>query len=128
MPEIKALAEWLAMGGRLVLCVGPAGRPGSPAGRSAGRASPPAASRRWSRLRQTGAIEVVQRQLPAVDRWPIPRVVCACRCWPTSSGVVEIREADLPLVIRQARGFGQLVFLALDPDQPPLANWPTAAG
>jgi hypothetical protein len=39
------------------------------------------------------------------------------------SGVVEIREADLPLLVRQARGFGQLVYLALDPDQPPLANW-----
>jgi len=40
-----------------------------------------------------------------------------------TSGVVEIREADLPLLVRQARGFGQVVYLALDPDQPPLANW-----
>ena len=38
-------------------------------------------------------------------------------------GTIEAREADLPLVIRTARGFGQIVFLAADLDAPPLAQW-----
>ena len=38
-------------------------------------------------------------------------------------GTIEAREADLPLVICTARGFGQIVFLAADLDTPPLAQW-----
>ncbi len=41
-------------------------------------------------------------------------------------GVVEVRELDLPLVIRTARGLGQVVFLAADLDQPPLSRWSDA--
>jgi hypothetical protein len=38
-------------------------------------------------------------------------------------GKVEAASGRLPLVIRGARGFGQVVFLAADLDQPPLADW-----
>ena len=38
-------------------------------------------------------------------------------------GIVEAREADLPLVVRQGRGFGQILFLAAELDQPPLNRW-----
>ena len=38
-------------------------------------------------------------------------------------GRIEAAKADLPLVIRSPRGFGQVVFLAADLDQPPLAGW-----
>ena len=36
---------------------------------------------------------------------------------------VEAADGGLPLVVRDARGFGQVVFLAADLDQPPLADW-----
>ncbi len=39
------------------------------------------------------------------------------------SGRVELGEADLPLVVRQARGFGQVLFLAGDLDEQPLRGW-----
>ena len=39
-------------------------------------------------------------------------------------GTIEAREADLPLVVRTARGFGQVMFVAADLDQPPLDKWP----
>ncbi len=32
--------------------------------------------------------------------------------------------ADLPLVIRARQGLGEVTFVALDPDAPPLAEWP----
>ena len=39
-------------------------------------------------------------------------------------GTIEAHEADLPLVIRTARGFGQIMFVAADLDRPPLDKWP----
>ena len=39
-------------------------------------------------------------------------------------GTVEASDADLPLVIRTARGFGQVIFFAGDLDEPPLRAWP----
>ena len=38
-------------------------------------------------------------------------------------GTVEASDADLPLVIRTARGFGQVIFFAGDLDEPPLKAW-----
>jgi hypothetical protein len=119
-PRIKALAEWLQMGGRLLLCAGQQAdqvlRPGGPLAAFA-----PGRFQEMTRLRQMGAIEsFCGSTLPLTPADPegLPVPVLA-----DAGGVVEIREADLPLLVRQARGFGQLVFLALDPDQPPLANW-----
>ena len=39
-------------------------------------------------------------------------------------GMIEAQEADLPLVIRTPRGFGQILFVAADLDRPPLDKWP----
>jgi hypothetical protein len=38
-------------------------------------------------------------------------------------GTVEARDADVPLVVRTARGFGQVIFFVGDLGQPPLAAW-----
>ncbi len=38
-------------------------------------------------------------------------------------GIVEAREADLPLIVRTPRGFGQIIFVAADLDQGPLGKW-----
>ena len=45
-------------------------------------------------------------------------------------GVVEASDGGLPLVIRTARGFGQVIFVAADLDQSPLNKWvgPADAG
>jgi hypothetical protein len=41
-------------------------------------------------------------------------------------GQVDVfgRGNDLPVVVRSPRGFGELVFVGLDLDRPPLADWP----
>ena len=39
-------------------------------------------------------------------------------------GETILSEADLPLIVRRARGFGQIVFLAGDLDEGPLDRWP----
>ena len=72
---------------------------------------------------QTGALESYagsRTSVPlgdAVKSLRVPRLVGV-------RGTIEAHEADLPLIIRTAHGFGQVLFLAADLDQPPLSTWP----
>ena len=50
------------------------------------------------------------------DGWSVPQIADV-------TGVVEVREANVPLVVRRAHGFGEVVFVALDVDRAPVADW-----
>jgi hypothetical protein len=120
-PQVQALDQWIRMGGKLVLCVGAEGdqvlHPQMPFARFA-----PGAFEKMSLLAQTGALETycdVSQPVPGVELGHELRTARLSGV----EGVVEVREKDQPLVIRTARGFGQVMFLALDPDQPPLSHW-----
>lgn len=122
-PQLSALDEWLQMGGRLVLCVGGEGErilgEGAPLARFA-----PGRFQKLVLLRQTGALEAY-----AASSIPVPHAAGGRQELRASllsqvDGVVEAREANLPLVVRQARGFGQVVFLAVDPELAPFDQWP----
>ena len=55
----------------------------------------------------------------------VPRIAIECGV-PRLAGVdglVEVREGDVPLVVRTSRGFGEVVFVAIDLNVPPLAGW-----
>jgi hypothetical protein len=121
-PQIEALDSWVRQGGRLLLCAG------SQADRIARPESP------WSRflpgrlkamvgLHQTGQLETyagstipVPLGVAGPDELRVPQLVDV-------KGVVELCEADLPLLVRTASGFGEAAFLATDLDQPPLLTW-----
>jgi hypothetical protein len=121
-PQIEALDMWIRQGGRLLLCAG------TQAGRVARPESP------WSRflpgrlkamveLRQTGVLETyagssipVPLGVAGPAELRVPHLVDV-------QGVVELSEANLPLVVRSARGFGQATFLATDLELPPLCSW-----
>jgi len=120
---LAALDEWISLGGKLLLCVG------SQAEEVLGPASPlrrfaPGRLEKMVPLRQTAALETYCRSSTAVptissgrrDQLRVPRLA-------ELSGITEAHEADLPLVVRTARGFGQVVFLALDLAEPPLSQW-----
>ncbi len=119
-PQVIALERWIRMGGRLVLCVG------SRAEEVLGEDSPwaafaPGKLSRMVDLRQTRALESYAAGEMAIetedeDGLRIPRLLQV-------QGTIEAREADLPLVVRTARGLGQIVFLAADLDRGPLAKW-----
>ena len=120
-PQVEALDQWIRLGGKLVFCVGAQGdqvlHGQMPFARFA-----PGAFDKMSLLAQTGALETycdVSQPLPGGE---LGRELRAARLREVD-GVVEVRENDLPLVVRTARGFGQVVFLALDPDLPPLSHW-----
>jgi hypothetical protein len=115
--QIDALDRWVRMGGRLVLAAGAHAEQVLGAGRPLARFAPGRLDRAVS-LRQTGALESYAQSTIPIPRGEIPvaRIL-------EPAGKVEIAEADLPLVIRVARGFGQIVVLTADLDRPPLSDW-----
>jgi hypothetical protein len=121
-PRLEALDQWVQMGGKLVLCVG------AEAAAVLGKDAPlarfaPGRYEQMVSLRQSAALEAycgssVAAMQAGAGETPlrVPRLAGV-------KGTIEAREADLPLVIRTARGFGQVVFLAADLDGAPLAQW-----
>ena len=136
--QAKALDEWVRRGGRLVLCVGknaplvldPRHRDESnptdaedllhPLSRFApGRF----AGDEMATLRSAGELEKYSDQKKPVEavgnelRLSIPRLSDV-------DGFVEVSEgANLPLVVRSAYGFGEVVFVSVDLDLAPLSRW-----
>jgi hypothetical protein len=120
--RVEALDRWVRLGGRLVLSAGSrAGEvfgPGAPLARFA-----PGRFAGVVPLHQTGALETFARSpspIPSPAGQPTGLSVARLAA---VEGRVEAAESDLPLVIRTPRGFGQVIFLAADLDQPPLAQW-----
>lgn len=135
-PQIEALEQWVQMGGKLILCVGSQaeefhGGDGllTPLSRFLpGRLQTNTVSGKEKvtivELRQMGELETYCASLvpiPPQDPGDVAEV-------PKLSdvhvdGMIEAREADLPLVVRAPRGLGQIVFFAGDLDREPLSRW-----
>ncbi len=118
--RLRALQQWLQMGGRLVICAGAQSETvfasGSPL-----RSFLPGRLDKLVSLRQTAALEMYTGSRAALlqghgGQMRVPRLVDV-------QGVIEASEADLPLVVRRAQGFGQVVYLAGDLDAAPLNQW-----
>jgi len=122
--QIEALDEWVRLGGKLVLCAGSQAMAvlagDAPLGRFA-----PGRVEAVAELRQAGAWEIYAgstEPLPLAVRGSarggmrVPQLADV-------EGNVEVREGGSPLLVRTARGFGQVVFVAADLDRPPLDSW-----
>ncbi len=122
-PQIAALAEWVEMGGTLVLGVG----------RSAGellseggplRPLAPGKFQQLVPLRQASTLESYSASTASISPLVGPRQELRAPRLIDVQGAVEAREGkDLPLVIRRVSGFGQVVFAAVDLDLPPMSQW-----
>lgn len=117
-PELAALEEWVRMGGTLVLSVGTQAeaimKQGGPLADLV-----PGTLQKMVTLRRTGALETyahASSALPSKSELQVPQLGQV-------QGVVEARDADLPLVVRTQRGLGQVVFVAVDLNQRPVADW-----
>jgi hypothetical protein len=120
--QTQALDDWVRMGGRLVLCAGSQAEKTIAVGMPLGRFAP-GRLERMVPLRQTGALESYCGSRSGVPQTGGAKTVLRVPRLADVQGTVEAREADLPLVVRTARGFGQVIFLAADLDQPPLRDW-----
>ena len=125
MPEgarLDALEQWIRMGGRLVLCVGSQADEVLAQDSALKRFSPGRLEKIFP-LTQTGALETYSGGSAAVPQGPDGKLSIQAAKLSDIQGIVEAREADLPLVIRTPHGFGQIVFVAADLDQGPLSKW-----
>jgi hypothetical protein len=125
--RFDALADWVRMGGRLLLAVGPKGAevlaPEAPLARFA-----PGKFTEMIPLRQTGVLEIFAGTSERLDRavgggafrLEVPKLVDV-------RGRIEAYEGnhprDLPLVVRSPFGLGEVTFVGLDLDRPPFATW-----
>ncbi|MGE3780957.1 MAG: hypothetical protein AB7F89_27460, partial [Pirellulaceae bacterium] len=122
--QVSALRRWVELGGKLILCVGAHGETLLGAEGSWSALAPGPFAQQTS-LRNTSVLESfagATTQLPAGTEG-IPMTMLG-----PVSGRIELSEPAAggmrPLVVRRAYGLGQVVFVALDLDRPPLANWP----
>lgn len=117
--QAKALDQWVRMGGKLVLCVGLQGEKLLKQGQALA-AFAPGTFQGTVPLPQTAALETYAGSSTAVP--PTDRAMLVARL-ADAQGKIEAAEGDLPLVVRTPRGFGQILFVAADLDQPPLSKW-----
>jgi hypothetical protein len=124
VPRLAAIDRWVQLGGRLVFL----------AGRNASKligddqplnAFVPGKFDDVIRLPQTRPLENFIES-PALIGATGPNLAIATPRLTDVSGHVEIygRSNELPVVVRSAHGFGEICFVGLDLDQPPLAGWP----
>jgi hypothetical protein len=129
--RLNALRRWVASGGKLVVLFGgraEADRAADAAGRAAFTALAEFLPGRFlnvDRLPQTDAVEHYAQSDVAIA--PGMRSELSVVQLENPIGRVELfgqRGATWPLVIREPRGLGEITFVGLDWDVPPLANWP----
>ena len=121
-----AIFLWARQGGKLVVCANQCAEQGLALGYMPriGKLSEPVTLRKATSLEHYADIpnredlgdSFGSKNLDV----PVPRLTDV-------TGKIEcydgVRPTDLPLVIRQPFGFGELVFVALDWDAPPIAGW-----
>jgi len=120
-PRIAALDEWVGLGGRLVLCVGQEAE-------TVLRGEPQSALAQFvpGRLKEIVSVRLASAweiYCGSAARIPVPSGGIRLPHLVDVQGRVEAADGPLPLVIRGARGFGQVVFVAADLDRPPMAEW-----
>ena len=123
-----ALRQWITLGGRLILCAGGNGEEMlGPSGPLASLA--PGEFVRVQTFRSIPSLETYVRSSQALDtidgrrRRPELRVSLL----ENTRGRMEAYETSpdgrRPIVVRAPHGLGQVVFVAVDLDQPPFSDW-----
>ncbi len=123
--RLRALRRWVELGGRLIWFVGRQ-TPTVLAVESPWADLAPGTFEQMVTLRRTSALEQFSKSkhpVPTSRGEPpveVPQLV-------DHQGSVQVwaahRPQDIPLIVRAPRGFGEIVFVGLDLDQAPLAQW-----
>ncbi len=121
---MQALGEWVRLGGRAILFVG------SNADVVIGAGGPLAALAPGAYVDMVSVDDLRPLENYVKDNEPLPgrgRMRTSIPRLQNLHGDVELalggRENRLPLVVRARQGLGEVVFVALDVDTPPLQNW-----
>ena len=126
--QLAALDQWVRLGGRLILSIGKAGAQVLAEGQPLARFAPGRFVESLP-LRQSTALEAFAGTNDRLDRvveqqgnfrLDVPKLVDV-------RGKIEAYEGnhprDLPLVVRAPWGLGEVIFVGVDIDSPPLSRW-----
>lgn len=120
--KLAALDEWIRLGGKLLLSVGRNAeevcRPDSPLAQFV-----PGEFKEMITLRQAASLEAYSNSDLPISSTGGGRFALEVPLLGDVTGAVEVSDSALPLVVRSARGLGQIVFLAFDPELPPFDTW-----
>lgn len=122
-PQVAALRQWVRLGGRVLLA---AGRHTEATLAQAPWLAEflPGRLQRMISLRQASALENYVGGGAAMPRLaPGDRLDLRVPYLDEVAGQIEAHEANLPLVVRRSLGFGQVVFAAVELDDPTLRAW-----
>jgi hypothetical protein len=122
-PRLKAIDEWVRMGGRLLLLVGSQAEEVLAQGAPLARFVPGRLAEVIA-LRSTAVLETYAgstKPVPGASGGPqaglrVPRLVDV-------RGTVEAADGDVPLIVRAPYGLGQVIFVAADLEGPPFSAW-----
>ena len=121
-PQFDALDQWLRLGGKMLISLGAQASQALQESPALADLIPGRFSRTIS-LHQAGALETYVPDAKPIETEDSSELRVARLT--AVIGSVEAHEADVPLVIRAGRGFGQVVCLAVDLEGPPLQTWPS---
>lgn len=120
--RIKALDEWIRMGGRLVLCVGSQADVVLAENAPLAQFAPGPLETIVTREQTVAWEQFVGSSLPVPQPKSGDKFTIRCPKLKVAEGI-EAHEEDLPLVVRTPRGLGQVMFVAADIDRPPFKDW-----
>jgi hypothetical protein len=123
--QLRALKDWVRLGGKLMLCVG------SRAPQLLADGAPLAAFApgRFAGIKTIRPGRAFESYISASEPLPeLPRTAAGGGLGAAQladvRGRVEVQEGgDMPLVVRAPFGFGEVVFVGVDLDQPPFSRW-----
>jgi hypothetical protein len=131
-PRARAMAQWARNGGRLIVVAGGS----ADHVRNALQAIPPVKALMPGEPTEDAQLDRLN-ELEAYVGSKEPIVVPRVRPDDPSSerrltvpllsrfeGAAEVVQDNVPLVVRVPRGFGEVIFVAIDLDRPPLVRWP----
>ncbi|MDR0610022.1 MAG: hypothetical protein LBG58_07930 [Planctomycetaceae bacterium] len=123
-PQIKAIDDWVRLGGKLFFCAGRDSEPLLQNSDSVLRNFLPGQFSEMTELRQGTPLELFVGSKRSIfmngtNNAPflkMPRFT-------ESRGITLVRDGDLPLVLRCAHGFGTIIYFGGDLSGKPLDNW-----
>jgi hypothetical protein len=119
--RVQALEQWIAAGGKLVFVCGPRAE-SALADDSPLRQLLPGRIEGTVELQSTAGLETYCRSSISIRQGAQGAAVQASRL-AEAEGSIVLREEDVPLIVRRALGLGQVMYLAVDLNQPPISTW-----
>ena len=120
--QTAAIHQWVNLGGRVILTVGANGQEYLGVETAISKFAP-GEFQRPVPMRDVSALESYADSTFATEDGNARLPPLAARLANVQGEVVLAQGRDLPLVIRTAHGLGQVIFVALDLDTSPIADW-----